>query len=110
LPITEPLDTNGVAETINDVVAVPVEDFEVELGLILASASVADVEGSFVAVAVTSVVELGMATSVVGEASCRAIGRTTPAKATLRHRSRVKRAHSRPDTAATLILAAASLH
>lgn len=103
-----PLETNGVAETIDVVVvAVPVEDAVVELGLLVASVSGPVVEGeaSSTAVVETSDVELKIAALVVGEASCRAIGRTTPAKATLRHKSNAKRAHSRPDTAVSLIFA-----
>lgn len=113
----EPLETNGVAETIDDVEVPVEEESEVELVLIVASVSVADVSGADVsgagvavealssAVVEASFAELGEAASVVGAASCRAIGRTTPAKATLRHKSRVRRAHSRPDTAVALIVA-----
>lgn len=113
LRIVLPLETNGVAETTDDVAVSVAEVSVVELALIVASVSVADVSGADVTVEApsstvveTSVVELGEAASVVGEASsCRAIGRTTPAKATLRHKRRARKVHNHPDALAALIFA-----
>lgn len=81
--------TNGVAETIVDV-AVAETDGEVE------ASSRTVVEAAFVV--------LVEATSVVLESSCRGRGRATPAKTTLRHKNRAKRAHRRWDTTVVLIL------
>lgn len=91
-----------VADTVDDPVlvlplsvAVPVPEVT-EADVVLEASSLAVVE----VVAASSVA----VDSIEVESSCRGIGRTTPAKTALRHRSRAKRTQIRLDIVVTLIL------
>lgn len=91
----------GVAETTEDVAEVvgdPVDVLEVAVSVPVAEA-VADVEPSPSPVVEEAGAEFVVVSAVVPESSCRRTGRTRPARATFRHRSRARRAHSLWETA-----------